>query len=216
MKKFVSILPILVILASFAAAFYFYPQLPGKVASHWNASGEVDGYMSKFWGTFLMPGVMAGMLLVFWLIPKIDPRKQNIREFFDTFQTFTASIFLFFGYVYALAIWWNLDGRFNLAKFLVPAMAALFYFIGDLVGKARPNWFIGIRTPWTLENETVWNTTHALGGKLYKLCAFLALLSFFWAEKGLMIVIIAIVGVSVFLVAYSYVEYIRQRSIQGK
>lgn len=213
MKKDFPYFPLLVTLVCFAAASYFYPLLPEKVASHWNAAGEVDGHMSRFWGAFLAPVIMTGMLMMFWLIPRIDPRRRNIQEFFGAFKTFIALVFLFFAYVYALTLWWNLGGQFNLAKFLVPALAGLFYAAGDLVAQAKPNWFVGIRTPWTLENENVWNKTHALGGKLYKLCGLLALLALFWPGRAFVLVVVLIVGVSLFLMVYSYVEYTRQKPV---
>jgi uncharacterized membrane protein len=70
-----------IILLSFAIGIYYYPQMPEKLASHWNAQGQVNGYMSKFWGLFLMPIISMGMLLLFILIPRIDPLKSNIQEF---------------------------------------------------------------------------------------------------------------------------------------
>ncbi|MCL5435905.1 MAG: DUF1648 domain-containing protein [Patescibacteria group bacterium] len=212
MKKIVAILPVVITLACFAAAFYVYPLLPERVASHWNAAGEVNGYMSKFWGAFLMPIMAFGMLGLFWLVPKIDPRRRNIQEFFGTFQLFIACVFLFFAYIYALTLWWNLGGRFNLTVFMVPALAALFYMMGELVAKARPNWFIGIRTPWTLENETVWSKTHALGGRLYKFCALVTLLSLLVPQVAIWVLLISIIGVSLFLVMYSYLEFQRQEN----
>lgn len=84
-----------IILLSFATAIYFYPQTPEKIASHWNAQGQVDGYMSKFWGLFLMPFISVGLLLLFVIIPKIDPLKANIEEFRKYYDRFVVLVILF-------------------------------------------------------------------------------------------------------------------------
>ena len=70
-----------IVILSFVVSIYFYPQLPEKMATHWNARGQVDGYMSKDWGLFLMPGVILLIALLFIAIPKIDPLKVNIEKF---------------------------------------------------------------------------------------------------------------------------------------
>jgi len=70
-----------IILVSFIISIYFYPHMPEKIASHWNAQGQVDGYISKFWGLFLIPFVLVGLALLFIAIPRIDPLKANIEKF---------------------------------------------------------------------------------------------------------------------------------------
>jgi uncharacterized membrane protein len=149
-----------IIILSFLAGVYFYPQMPEVVASHWNAQGEVDGYMPKSWGLFLMPLLLVGLFLLFLLIPKIDPLKENIKKFRRYFDGFTALLILFLFYVYLLTIFWNIGSRFNMGQLMIPALGILFYYCGILVENAKRNWFIGIRTPWTLSSETVWDKTH--------------------------------------------------------
>ena len=112
MKKTITLV-LAIIIISFAIGIYYYPQMPDKMASHWNAQGEVDDYMSKFWGLFLMPLVSVGMLLLFILIPKIDPLKKNIQKFRKYFDNFIVLIFLFLFYVYLLTIFANLNFKFR-------------------------------------------------------------------------------------------------------
>ncbi len=166
---------ILIIVVSFAVGAYFYPQMPERIASHWNEQGQVDGYMSKFWGLFLMPFISIGMALLLVFIPRIDPLKANIEKFRKYFDGFIVLIVLFLFYLYLLTIFWNLGARFDMGQVLAPALGVLFYYCGVLVGKTKRNWFVGIRTPWTLSSDTVWDKTHKLGAKLFKVAGIIAL-----------------------------------------
>jgi uncharacterized membrane protein len=196
-----------VILFSFALGIYFYPQVPDKMASHWNAQGQVDGYMSKFWGLFLIPIVSIGLFLLFLLIPKIDPLKENIEKFRKYFDGFIMIVFLFLLYIYILTILWNIGLRFDMGQAIAPSMGLLFYFVGVLVEKSKRNWFIGIRTPWTLSSEKVWDKTHRIGGKLFKVAGVIAFIGALIKEYSIILFIVPIVLVSVYTIVYSYLEY---------
>jgi len=209
MKK-IHIIILGIVLVSFIIAIYFYPSMPERMASHWNAKGEVDGSLPKFWGLFLMPIVSLGMFLLFIFIPKIDPLKKNIEKFRKQFDMFIVMIILFLLYIYILTLFWNLDYRFDMTIMIVPAMGILFFYIGFLVEKAKRNWFVGIRTPWTLSNDVVWEKTHKLGGKLFKAAGVIAFFGIFFGEYAIWFVLVPVISVSVYLVAYSYFEYKRQ------
>lgn len=192
---------------SYPVAYYFYLKMPSLVASHWNAQGEVNGYMSRFWGTFIMPLVLTGMLILFLLIPRIDPKKKNILKFATHFDRFILCMMIFFNYVFGLTIYWNLGHRFNFTAYMLPAFAALFYTIGNLVTNAEPNYTIGIRTPWTLASESVWKKTHAIGGKAYKATGILTLLGLVFPSYAMFIFLGLVIAVSLYLVVYSYLEF---------
>ncbi|MDD5145698.1 MAG: DUF1648 domain-containing protein [Candidatus Pacebacteria bacterium] len=198
---------ILIILISFVVGIYFYPKMPQEMASHWNSQGKVDGYTSKFWGLFLMPIISAGMFLLFVLIPRIDPLKENIKTFRKYFDWFIFLIFVFLFYLYVLTIVWNSGYKFDLVRFLAPAFGLLFYSAGVLVENAKRNWFIGIRTPWTLSNDVVWDKTHKLGGRLFKISAGISFLGIFFPDFAIYFVIIPVILFSIYLFAYSYLEY---------
>ncbi len=202
---------VIIIIASFAVAVYIYPQMPERIASHWNAHGEVDGYMTKFWGIFLMPFISLGMTALLIVLPKIDPLKANIEQFKGYYYGFVALVLFFLFYIFLLTIFWNLGYRFNMGQVLAPAFGVLFFFCGVLVEKARRNWFIGIRTPWTLSNEKVWDRTHALGGKLFKAAGALALLGVFFPDYAFYFVIVPVIAVTVFTILYSYVIFHQEK-----
>ncbi|RLG13335.1 MAG: hypothetical protein DRN66_04360 [Candidatus Nanohalarchaeota archaeon] len=204
---------LIILLISFAVGICIYPQMPDKMASHWNAQGEVDGYMSKFWGVFLMPTVSVGLFLLFLLMPKIDPLKANIEKFRKYYDGFIVMMIAFLFYAYALTIAWNLGFVFNMTQFMMPAMGLLFYYIGILTEKAKRNWFIGIRTPWTLSSEKVWNKTHNIGGKLFKAVGVIALLGIFFPKQMLFFVFFPVIFVAGYLIVYSYVEFQKEKKV---
>lgn len=192
---------------SFGAASYLYPHMPEMMASHWNAAGDVDGYMPKAAALFLMPAMSLVFFFLFLLIPKIDPMKANIAKFRRYFDIFILLFEIFFLYIYSLTILWSLGWRFDMTVAMMPALAILFYYMGIMIGNAERNFFIGIRTPWTLSSDRVWDKTHALGGKLFKAVAVLTLLAAFIPDYAIYLMLIPVLGVSFYLMIYSYLEF---------
>ena len=213
MKKSYIII-ILIILASFIVGIYLYPRMPGEMASHWNIKGEVDDYLPRFWGLFLMPIVSLGLFLLFILIPKIDPLKENIEKFRKYFDSFIVLIIVFLFYIYLLSVAWNLGKRFDMGQMIVPALGILFYYSGILVENAKRNWFIGIRTPWTLSNEKVWEKTHKIGGKLFKAAGLVVLLGMFFPNYVFYFILVPVLLVAVYTIIYSYFEYRKETICQ--
>ena len=200
------------ILLSFALGFYAYPAMPEMMASHWDAAGQVNGYLPKFWGLFLMPLISAGMYLLFLVIPRIDPKRENIEKFAPYFDKFGLLMVAFFSYLYLLTIIWSWGYDFDMNLAMLPATGVIFYYCGVLLEKAKPNWSIGIRTPWTLSSETVWNKTHARGGKLFKLSGLLCALGALAGAYAFWFVLVPILGSSLYLMLYSYQEFQKEKS----
>lgn len=200
---------ILITVLSFAAGIYFYPMLPERVASHWGADGQVNGYMSRFWGVFLLPIITLAILALLIFLPKLDPKKENIEKFRKYFDGFIVCIILFLTYLHGLALAWNLGIKFELLTFLIPAFAGLFYCAGVLVQHAEPNWMIGIRTPWTLSSEHVWKATHELGARLFKASAAIALLGLAFPKVAIWLVIAPSIVSALWMFVYSYLEFRR-------
>jgi uncharacterized membrane protein len=201
------ILILFMVAMSFVAGYFLYPQLPEKMASHWNVQGEVDGYVSRFWGAFLMPIIALVMFLIFSFIPRIDPMKENIEKFRNYFDGFIILIVLFLFYIYALTIFWNFEYIFDIGQVLAPAFAILFYFSGILISKAKRNWFIGIRTPWTMTNDIVWDKTHKLGAILFKISGAICLFGLLLPAYAFAFVLAPVILFSIYLIIYSYLEY---------
>ncbi|MDD5696970.1 MAG: SdpI family protein [Candidatus Pacebacteria bacterium] len=198
-----------VVLIAFLMGAFSYPLVPEKMASHWNAQGAVDGYVSKCFGLFFFPFLILIISLFLLLVPKIDPLKKNIEKFGEEYDLFVVWLTVFFFYIYTLTLLWNMGATFNMTFVLMPAFAALFYFMGILLEKAKRNYFIGIRTPWTLASDEVWNKTHKLGARLYKIVALLTLVSMLFAEFSLYFLFIPLIVFSLYLILYSYLEFKR-------
>jgi uncharacterized membrane protein len=201
------ILSLVLVLATFLAAALIYPAMPERIATHWGLNNNVNGSMGKFWGLFLLPVIMLGCYLIFIIIPRVDPKKENIQKFEKYYDLFILTFVFFFVYLYSLFIFWNLGYRFILIQFMAPALALLFYVVGVMLAHAEPNWTIGIRTPWTLLNEDVWRKTNQLGGKLFRAIAFVCLLGIIIPEYAIYFIFVPVIMVAIYLVGYSYFEY---------
>ncbi len=197
------------VVVSFALSAYYYPRMPDQIASHWNANGNADGSMPKLWGLFLLPTLTAGLLVLFAAIPRIDPLRENIAEFREYYDLFVVLFVAFMLYVHLLTLLWNLGYRFDFTMVLSPAIGVLFYFIGALMGRVERNWFIGVRTPWTLSDEKVWKKTHTRAGPLFKIAGVIAVLAVFVPRYAIYLMVGPVVLVAVYLTLYSYVEYRR-------
>jgi uncharacterized membrane protein len=198
--------------AATIAGVFLWSKFPEQMASHWDANDQVNGYMSRFWGVFLMPIVALGMLLLFLVIPNIDPLKANIAQFRETFNLFIAFIVGFMLYVHVLTLIWNLGyTQVGIGKSMLPAMGLLFILIGSMLRKAKRNFFIGIRTPWTLSSDTVWDKTHQLGAVLFMVSGVLAVIGgFFGGMVAFWMLFVPLMGSTLFLLVYSYVLYQRE------
>ncbi len=191
------------------AGAVLWDQLPQQMPSHWNANDEVDGSMSKFWGVFLMPLVILGLFLLLTFIPNLDPLKANVAQFRETFNLFIVFITVFMLYVHTLTLIWSLGyNDFQMSTALLPAIGLLFIFISYLLRKAKRNFFIGIRTPWTLSSDSVWDKTHQLGSVLFMLSGAFAMLgSLFGGVMAFWVMFVPLIGSALFLAIYSYVLY---------
>ncbi len=200
------------ILVALAAGAIFWNQLPEQMASHWNVNDQVDGYMPRFWGVFLMPLITLAMLVLFLVIPSIDPLKANVAQFRESFNLFIVVIVAFMLYVHGLTLAWSLGYQsFNMSGALLPFMGVLFIAVGFMLRKAKRNFFIGIRTPWTLSSDRVWDETHRLGSILFMASGVLAVIGgFLGGMLAFWFLFIPLIGSSLFLVVYSYLLYRRE------
>jgi len=198
-------------LLSFVIGVYYYPQMPEQMASHWNAKGQVDDYLSKFWGLFLIPITLVGLALLFMAVPRMDPLRENIEKFRRYYDGFVILFMLFMIVVYLLTILWNTGIKISLNVFLPIAAGIMFVGVGILVENTRQNWFVGIRTPWTMSSESVWDKTHRMAGKLFKIAGAIAIVGILFQSYAVYFVLVPAILVAVYTVAYSYVEYKKER-----
>jgi len=196
----------LVIVSVLISAFY-YPQLPDPIATHWGINGEANGYSPKLEGLLVIPIISILIVGVFWALPYIDPLRKNYPSFRKYYDGTVILLAGFFTYLQAIMIFWNLGYAFSFTTAITPALGVLFFYMGILLGNAKQNWFVGIRTPWTLSNAKVWDKTHKIGGKLFKAVGIVTFIGAFILSSTLLISVALIIAVAVFLVVYSYLEF---------
>jgi len=209
MRKW-EVVPAGIAFLSFVVGIYFYQHMPDEMAIHWNALGQADGYASKSWGFFLLPAFSLLMLLILLAIPKIDPLTENIEKFRKHYDRFLALMSTLFLYLYLLVVLWNMGFRFDLLQLLTPMLGVLFYFTGVLAENAKKNWSIGVRTPWTLSSEIVWDKTNRIFGRLFRVAGVVVGFGLLFPGYALLFMLIPALLVTVFSIVYSYVEYQKQ------
>ncbi len=203
-------LPIGLILLMFVLGFYFYDQLPEKIPTHWNARGEIDAYGSKTLHLVLIPLISALLYLFFLVIPAIEVKgfRKNINKFYDRFGfEFRTVIVAFFAGLYLITMLIALGFNIKINYFIIPAISIIFFYIGYMIQFAKRNFFIGIRTPWTLSSDVVWKKTHKLGGKLFMAAAVFMFVAGFLVENVLWVVLVPVLTVAIVPMVYSYWIY---------
>ena len=177
MKKHV--FPLSITLLTLVAWLIALPHLPATMPIHWGANGEADGFATKINAIILTVGIMVLIYFIIAFVPRIDPRKENYKYFSKTYNIVLNAVLLLFFFVNMSTILQGLGYNVPMA-YIAPIMAGLvFIIIGNYLQRVRSNYFMGIRTPWTLSNETVWKKTHRLSGKLFFIGGLLILISAF-------------------------------------
>jgi uncharacterized membrane protein len=201
---------------AFLVGAFLYPQMGERMATHWGISGAADGFGSRFEGLFLLPLIAFGASVLMLAIPYIDPLKSNIEKFRSEYNLFVVFMAGFFYYLYALTILYNFGMRFSMTTLLMPALTLLMLFSGRLLKKTHRNYFIGIRTPWTLANDTVWDKTHQFGGTAFQVVGLITLIGVFFPEQSFMFLMIPLMIAVVSMLIYSFVAFKQLESKTGK
>lgn len=206
---------IVLIFFMFIISFILYPFLPDKIPMHWNFRGEIDRYGSKFEGTFLIPLMTLGFYLLFLFLPYLDPKEENYKKFERVYQFIKYAFVILFSIMHYSVFITTLFGVRDLIPKIVPLTVGIFFILlGNYMPRIKPNWFVGIRTPWTLSNEEVWRKTHRLGGYLFIISGLLIILAgFLPSHWNFIVLMLAVFLSSIISIIYSFVIYKR---LKGK
>jgi len=198
------------IAAMFAAAAIAWPAAPARLPVHWNAAGEVDRYGGRFEGLLLIPLMGLGLYLLLLFIPRLDPRRSSYARFWGAYSTIRIALQVLLAVVYAVILGTTFGARLEVGVIVSASVGALFIVLGMAMRRFEPNWFAGIRTPWTLSSDEVWRRTHEFGGRLFVLMGLgimlLGFLKGMWAVIGILVLAL---GGALTVVVYSYVAYRR-------
>ena len=203
---------VVIIILAGLAGFYFWSRLPAQVPTHWDFAGQVNGYSSPFWAAFLLPLMILVLYLVFLVLPYLDPKKEQYASFAPVYHHFKDLIVAFL-FIFFMLIGLNgLGYRININLWTPLLVGGLFIIIGSLLNKVKMNWFLGIRTPWTLSSETVWNKTHQMSSRVLMLAGLVIALTVVVPTVWKMVLfIIAIAVIVLALPIYSYLLYAREK-----
>jgi uncharacterized membrane protein len=196
---------LLLVAAMFVAALIVWPTAPSEIPVHWNASGDVDRYGGKFEGLFLLPLIALGIYLLMRYLPRIDPGRANYARFGGAYTAIRTGVLVLMAGIYGMVIAWVVKVPVDVSRAVPVAVGALFVLFGAVLGQVKPNWFVGIRTPWTLSSTESWARTHRLGGWLFVALGVLFAVTgvFKLGSFGFVVIGAAIAAVAV-LVVYSY------------
>lgn len=207
-RPLLNIISIICLVMAFIASIYFYAHFPEMVATHWNVYGNPNGYSSRTFAAFFFPTLNLGIFLLLTFIPYIDPHRERYQEFAKTYNIFKLLIILFLTIIYLLIGLKGIGYDISVRGVVPLLVGIMFMIIGNYMSKIKSNWFFGIRTPWTLSSEEVWNKTHRLGGRLFVLVGLVMLLGAlfpaviqFWSFIILLVIVILIT------IVYSYIVY---------
>lgn len=210
----ISWLVIALILSFYILGFALYPYLPEKVPSHWDAAGQVNGYTSKTFQVIFFPSLILGIYVLMSFAPLIDPKPENYKKFIGVFQSFRIFMVCFMGVLYIATLLFAIGFPISIGKVVRIAIGIMLIFIGNYFGKIRHNFTFGIKTPWTLASEEVWNKTHRVSAPLWVVVGFIWILSIFLAERtAFWISMGALIIVSLYGTIYSYVLFRRTKKV---
>jgi len=206
MNRLYWIVALALVVLAWGASAYLYPGLPARIPTHWNLQGKVDGYGSR--GTlFLMPGVMTGLLFLFLILPTLSPKNFEVDASRETFLFVMVLVIGLEGYIHAVILYGVLQGgRVDLGRAIFGGMFLFFALLGNVLGRVRRNFYIGIRLPWTIASERVWNDTHRVAAWVFVACGlagFVAIVAGLPIYAALVALLVAVAVPSV----YAFVHY---------
>lgn len=207
------ILLLLIVLLAYVPGLLVFQQLPAQVPSHWDINGQVNGYSSKITTVVFMPSLNLALYFLFLIIPKIDPKRANYQNFGGAYSIIRWALHLFLMGTYLFTLYNALAiGRGqktpDVSGVILGAVALLFIVLGNYMGRFRHNYFVGIRTPWTLASEEVWQKTHRLAGKLYVGAGIIALSGLFIGGMvRFWLFMVPIIGANLLAMGYSFWLY---------
>jgi uncharacterized membrane protein len=196
-----------------AASALAWSSLPAEMAIHWDASGTADGAAPRAVGALLLPVVALAVVGLLLAVPRFDPLGENIATFRGYYNGFVLLLTAYLVGIHGVVLAVNLDYAVPISALVAGAAGLLFVYTGLLLRVAEPNWFVGIRTPWTLSSETVWHRVHEVGGALFVAVGVLTAAA---AAVGVAVGIEALgvavltagsLGVALATVGYSYYLY---------
>ena len=201
----------------------FWPHFPNRIPTHWNIHGIANGWMDKKMGLLFLPGVNFGIWILFlfvpWLDPKIRLNPDDYERTLSVLRIWRLTFTVFFSFLALLILAAAVGISVDMIQTISNGVLLMFLIIGNFLGNLRPNYFAGIRTPWTLNEPDIWRATHRMGGRIMVYGSlFLFLVQYFLTGEQLIAVLIVYgFGLPVWAFGYSYYLFHRKtnKSFEG-
>ncbi len=205
-------LGVVFVIAALVFSAVVYDRLPERIATHFNVQGEADGWSSRLFGAFGMPVCAAIAVGLCNILPSVLPRRENLLRFEDTYWFMANLIVAFLCAMNVMVLGYALGWPVSAPTFVLLGLGAMFTILGNVLPRTRSNWFMGIRTPWTLDSETVWRATHRLAGRTFVAGGLVTMAAAFLPARLQPVVAVAALVVAGFVpVVYSYLVWRREK-----
>jgi uncharacterized membrane protein len=197
----------LMLIVPFIFIAVYWNEFPDQIPTHFGMDGKPNGFSGKGQGLFMMSGINVVMYFVFLIIPKIDPSRANYALFSDKYRIIRIILHVFFTFTFFLSALYALGWKFNISLFILYGVLVLFLFLGNYIGNVRHNYFIGVRTPWTLANEDVWTNTHRFTAKLWVFSTLAMMIALPFIPSPEIVFGIFIALISIVPIVYSFLQF---------
>lgn len=188
------------------ATAMIYGSLPSAIPIHWNIHGQVDGWGGRAWGAWLMPGIMAALLLLFLALPWLSPRGFTVDGFRTTYEYIALATLALMAFLHTVMIGAALGSTLDAARWITAAIFVYFGLLGPALRHVKRNFWIGVRVPWTLASERVWDETHRLAARIFTVVGFGGCLAIL-AGLPFSYAIVVLIASALVPVVYSLVRY---------
>lgn len=215
-NKTVELIILLTVLAPLGVAAWMWNDLPATIPTHWNFEGKPDSFMPKFPGAVLLPLINAVMSVVLKYIVRLDPKRENYEQFSRAYSAIRIALAIFFAIISIYTLRLSVGGDMTMGSFIEACMCLLFLVLGNYMRNIKHNYFVGVRTPWTLADENVWRITHRFTSTFWTISSLIMFM--------IMLILPSTIALGVFIgfavvmgiipILYSYLVF-RNRNKQG-
>jgi uncharacterized membrane protein len=203
-------LRIIIVASLIISALLVYQSLPQTIPVHWNINGVADGFGDKLYGVALIPAISLIFLVLFPLLSRLDPKKENYELFKESWDWLQSIIIIFLGYVFAVQLYFTVNPQTDAIRFgqlLMGGMGVMFILLGNVMGKIRQNYFVGLRTPWTLSDPEVWEKSQHFAGWCFVIAGIAFLIAAIIGYFAIWLLFAVILAAAVVPTVYSYWLY---------
>lgn len=197
----------ILMLIPIAVLWHVYPMLPQRLAVHFGPNGA-NGFQDKSSFTWETLGLLVVMSVILKFVPLLDPRRHNYDKFAGVYEMVRVMFVLIMGGAAIYLVYYNLGHHWNVKAFTFGIVGIVIIVLGNFMGRIRSNFFVGIRTPWTISSDEVWRRTHRLAGPLFMAAGVVALVAILLPDPISTVILVCAIAIATLLpTVYSFIVY---------